>query len=90
MATVIDRCKTEGIVDVFQVVKALRTFKPGAVPTMVSSHIYAWKYEILVKGPAKDPLPEIHVTLLAQSPLPKHRVELQLKKIVLPQKFGMN
>ena len=35
LATVIDRCKTEGIVDVFQVVKALRTCKPGAVPTMV-------------------------------------------------------
>ena len=34
-ATVIDRCKTEGIVDVFQVVKALRVQKPGAVPTMV-------------------------------------------------------
>ena len=37
MATVIDRCKTEGIVDVFQVVKALRTSKPSAVPTMVSA-----------------------------------------------------
>ena len=36
MATVIDRCKTEGIVDVFQVVKALRISKPGAVPTLVS------------------------------------------------------
>ena len=35
MATVIDRCKTEGVVDVFQVVKALRISKPGAVPTMV-------------------------------------------------------
>ena len=39
MATVIDRCKTEGVVDVFQVVKALRVQKPGAVPTMVS--VYA-------------------------------------------------
>ena len=36
LATVIDRCKTEGIVDVFQVVKALRTTKPGAIPTIVS------------------------------------------------------
>ena len=36
MATVIDRCKTEGIVDVFQVVKALRTTKPGAILTIVS------------------------------------------------------
>ena len=37
MATVIDRCKTEGVVDVFQVVKALRVRKPGAVPTVVST-----------------------------------------------------
>ena len=29
-------CKTEGTVDVFQVVKALRIQKPEAVPTMVS------------------------------------------------------
>ena len=38
MATVIDRCKTEGVVDVFQVVKALHVQKPGAVPTLVSVH----------------------------------------------------
>ena len=36
MATIIDRCKTESVVDVFQVVKALRVQKPGAVPTAVS------------------------------------------------------
>ena len=36
IATTIERCKTEGVVDVFQVVKALRVQKPGAVPTMVS------------------------------------------------------
>ena len=36
MATVIDCCKTEGVVDLFQVVKALRVQKPGAVPTLVS------------------------------------------------------
>ena len=35
IATIIDRCKTEGVVDVFQVVKALRVQKPGAVPTLV-------------------------------------------------------
>ena len=40
MATVIARCKTEGVVDVFQVVKALRAQKPGAVPTVVR-HIFA-------------------------------------------------
>ena len=41
MATVIDRCKTEGVVDVFQVVKALRAQKPGAVPTVVRRVISA-------------------------------------------------
>ena len=32
-------CKTEGVVDVFQVVKALRIQKPGAVLTVVSECI---------------------------------------------------
>ena len=36
IATTIERCKTEGVVDVFQVVKALRVQKPGAVPNVVS------------------------------------------------------
>ena len=35
IATTIDRCKTEGAVDVFQVVKALRIHKPGAVLNVV-------------------------------------------------------
>ena len=35
IATTIERCKTEGVVDVFQVVKALRVQKPGAVQTVV-------------------------------------------------------
>ena len=40
IATTIDRCKTEGVVDVFQVVKALRIHKPGAVLTVVSSDMH--------------------------------------------------
>ena len=36
IVTAIERCKTEGVVDVFQVVKALRVQKPGAIPTVVS------------------------------------------------------
>ena len=40
IATTIERCKTEGVVDVFQVVKALRVQKPGAVPTVVSRCVY--------------------------------------------------
>ena len=35
IATTIERCKVEGVVDVFQVVKALRVQKPGAVRTVV-------------------------------------------------------
>ena len=37
----IERCKTEGVVDVFQVVKALRVQKPGAVTIMVSFLTFA-------------------------------------------------
>ena len=39
IATTIDRCKTEGVVDVFQVVKALRIDKPGAVLNVVSNTV---------------------------------------------------
>ena len=35
IATTIERCKTEGVIDVFQAVKALRVQKPGAVPSVV-------------------------------------------------------
>ena len=38
IVTTIERCKTEGVVDVFQVVKALRVQKPGAVANVVSFH----------------------------------------------------
>ena len=38
IATTIEWCKTEGVVDVFQVVKALRVQKPGAVCTVVSHY----------------------------------------------------
>ena len=38
IATTIDRCKTESVVDVFQVVKAQRIQKPGLVLTVVSSY----------------------------------------------------
>ena len=45
IATTIERCKTEGVVDVFQVVKALRVQKPGAVPSEVSTQYYHTKYD---------------------------------------------
>ena len=38
IATTIDRCKTESVVDVFQVVKAQRLQKPGLVLTVVSNY----------------------------------------------------
>ena len=38
IATTIDRCKTENVVDVFQVVKAQRIQKPGLVRTVVSDN----------------------------------------------------
>ena len=41
IATTIERCKTEGVVDVFQVVKALRMQKPGAVRNIVSRILFA-------------------------------------------------
>ena len=37
IATAIDRCKTEGLVDVFQVVKVQRIQKPGLVHNVVSN-----------------------------------------------------
>ena len=37
IATTIDRCKSESVVDVFQVVKAQRIQKPGLVLTVVST-----------------------------------------------------
>ena len=38
IATTIEWCKTDGVVDMFQVVKALRVQKPGAVRTVVSHY----------------------------------------------------
>ena len=44
IATTIERCKTEGVVDVFQVVKALRVQKAGGVLTVVSTPIPMFSY----------------------------------------------
>ena len=41
-------CKTEGTVDVFQVVKALRIQKPGAVPTVVSQSRHSLRATIMI------------------------------------------
>ena len=47
VVNVIEMCKTEGVVDVFQVVKALRIQKPGAVLTVVK-RVYFFKHPNLV------------------------------------------
>ena len=39
IATTIERCKTEGVVDIFQVVKALRVHRPGAIRSVVSIRV---------------------------------------------------
>ena len=48
MVNAIEMCKTEGVVDVFQVVKALRIQKPGAVTTMVKM-LYACMIQLACK-----------------------------------------
>ena len=40
LVNAIEMCKTEGVVDVFQVVKALRIQKPGVVLTAVRELAY--------------------------------------------------
>ena len=44
IATTIERCKMEEVVDVFQVVKALRVQKPGAVLNVVSMQ-HSWSHD---------------------------------------------
>ena len=53
IATTIDRCKTESVVDVFQVVKAQRIQKPGLVLTVVRCKIILNDYDYypFITGP---------------------------------------
>ena len=62
IATTIERCKVEGVVDVFQVVKALRVQKPGAVLTVVRIHA----------------LSLLHVTVILTSEVLSLQVQYQL------------
>ena len=59
IATTIERCKTEGVVDVFQVVKALRVHKPGAVPTVVSTSKYVSRLIVILVTTTHAPIPII-------------------------------
>ena len=59
IATTIERCKTEGVVDVFQMVKALRVQKPGAVRTVVSHSIQWLVWCVLQEAPPPSgPVPD--------------------------------
>ena len=57
---VTQQCKTEGVVDVFQTVKSIRTQKPGAVLTVVShtscvvQHGYHLHYVSMDTGPIPE------------------------------------
>ena len=62
IATTIERCKVEGVVDVFQVVKALRVQRPGAVRTVVRMHA----------------LSLLHVTVILTSEVLSLQVQYQL------------
>ena len=64
-------CKTEGIVDVFQVVKALRIQKPGSVATVVSmsnlhAH-YTQPEESLLSPAACEPILVLFITVTSMS-----------------------
>ena len=50
IATTIERCKTEGVVDVFQVVKALRVQKPGAVRSVVRTSTSYYLFVLLINN----------------------------------------
>ena len=49
IATAIDRCKTEGMVDVFQVVKVQRTQKPGLIRDVVSTELFVCFFLVLTQ-----------------------------------------
>ena len=57
IATTIERCKTEGVVDVFQVVKALRVQKPGAVRTVVGLNLISAHEHTIPCSPHSPPPP---------------------------------
>ena len=65
VATTIERCKTEGVVDVFQVVKAMRAQKPGAIQTLVYMLLHVLVLVILSNlCPLQEQYQSIHEALL--------------------------
>ena len=46
MSIALEQCKTEGVVDVFQVTKAVRRSKPGAVTTLVYTRYSNYSLDI--------------------------------------------
>ena len=45
--TTINKCKTEGVIDVFQVLKSQRIQKPGSVQTIVSNRLQIIAFMII-------------------------------------------
>ena len=83
IATTIDRCKTEGVVDVFQVVKALRIHKPGAVLNVVRFiHLpdYRHQLKVLHLPLSQDQYRLIHEVVLAY--LESFETYANFKKVV--------
>ena len=44
VSNAIEQCKMEGIVDVFQAVKAVKIHRPGAIVTLVSEYLHKSKH----------------------------------------------
>lgn len=40
LVNAIEFCKTESVIDIFEIVKAIRTQKPGAIQTVVSGYVH--------------------------------------------------
>ena len=60
--TIIEKCKSENIVDVFQVVKTQRINKPGSVPTPVSYELmYNSLYDIISIRDNLFPLTHVYI-----------------------------
>ena len=54
LVTTINKCKTEQVVDVFQVLKAQRIQKPGSVQTVVSTYYRQYGNSIVLQKQYRD------------------------------------
>ena len=63
--TTINKCKTEGVIDVFQVLKSQRIQKPGSVQTIVSDRLQIIAFIMLLFYSPKQQYQEIFQIVLA-------------------------